>query len=126
MPNRYSSNRLTEDADLARPKPGTGSSKKASGLNYKTANWPGVPGPVGPKRNTVGFKEVKKYAKQVMADDSGLFEVPGQAAPMRIQNAPTPVRFGGGGPVRTPLYDPGTGAPKRGGVGGLRITGRRR
>ena len=34
-----------------------------------TANWPGSPGSKGPKRNAVGFREIKNAAKRDMADD---------------------------------------------------------
>lgn len=42
------------------------------GLIYKTKNWPKAPGPKGPRFNKVGFKEVKAYAAQDLADDRGM------------------------------------------------------
>ncbi len=70
MANRYYS---TINGKLSAPQPPA--QQKGVGpvqpRKESTANWPGIPGPVGPKRNTVNFPEVKGSAKQVMPDDHG-------------------------------------------------------
>ena len=62
MPNRYFSN---INGKLTAPSP----PKEREGVKVQpkaesTANWIGVPGPVGPKRNKVNFREVKQSAKK--------------------------------------------------------------
>lgn len=69
MPNRYYSN---FNGKLSAPTP-TKDQRRAGSPPYpeKTFAWTKDLGPTGPKRNTVGFPEVKQYAAQKLADDSG-------------------------------------------------------
>jgi len=60
-------------APANRPAPGVKGTKGAP-FPQKTKNWPGAPGPKGPRLNKVGFKEVKAYAAQDLGDDKGMMK----------------------------------------------------
>ena len=69
MPNRYYSN---FNGKLSAPVPPKDQRREGKPpYPERTRAWPADIGPVGPKRNTVGFPEVKQSAKQHMADDKG-------------------------------------------------------
>ena len=69
MPNRYYSD---FNGKLSAPTPPK-DKRETGSVPYteRTRAWNCDIGPVGPKRNTVGFPEVKQAAKQHMADDKG-------------------------------------------------------
>ena len=70
MPNRYYSN---FNGKLSAPTPPKDKARSSTPpYPERTRDWLTDIGPVGPKRNTVGFPEVKQAAKQHLADDKGL------------------------------------------------------
>jgi hypothetical protein len=94
MSNRY---HYPINGKLSAPTPPK-DKRETGSVSYteRTRAWKTDIGPVGPKRNTVGFPEVKQSAKQHMADDAGLLRARAMPAggglpPEMIQPVPSPM-----------------------------------
>lgn len=85
------------------PTPGNSGVKPRPGKE-STAAWKTNIGPVGPRRNTVGFKEVKVSVKQRMSDDGVPLIMQGEVLPQNIMSSP-------GGPTLPGLSPEAMDAP---------------
>ena len=95
------------------PTPGNSGVKPRPGKE-STAAWKTNIGPTGPRRNKVGFKEVKVSVKQRMSDDGVPLMMQGEMLPPGLMSSPggptmpglPPEMMGVPGAIRGPVGDP--------------------